>query len=219
MRSKGRSSTHLKRDFFVRHPLAVAFDLLGRTVTVDRDGGVVSGRIVEVEAYTGPEDPASHAAKYRTGVAALSSLPGTLYMYRSYGIHTMWNIVAHEPGAYGAVLIRAIEPVDGEAIMRERRGATVRKLASGPGSLCQALDLRLSDDRADMLAIDWLTLAPGHPCEAVLAGPRIGISTGLRAMWRLFDANSRHVSAHRRGDIVTHTMIAGLISMPGSSHA
>lgn len=208
---------HLPREFFVRHPLMVAFDLLGWNVTVDRDSAVVSGRIVEVEAYAGPEDPASHAAKYRTGVVALSSLPGTLYMYRSYGIHTMWNIVAHEPGAYGAVLIRAIEPGDGEAIMRDRRGPRARKLACGPGSLCQALDLRLSDDRADVLSIGWLKLASERSCTAVLAGPRIGISAGLSARWRLFDANSRDVSAHRRGEMVTRDKISALIPAAGTS--
>lgn len=212
----GSPRAQLSREFFTRHPLMVAFDLLGWTVTVDRDRRVVSGRIVEVEAYAGPEDPASHAAKYRTGVVALSSTPGTLYMYRSYGIHTMWNIVAHDQGEYGAVLIRALGPVEGEAIMRERRGTKARKLASGPGSLCQALDLRLSDDQADLLSIDWLTLSPGPPDGTVLAGPRIGISTGLTARWRLFEATSLDVSAHRRGEMVTRNMIPGLIPEPGT---
>lgn len=216
MHSMVSPGTPITREFFTRHPLMVAFDLLGCNVSVDRDSAVVSGRIVEVEAYAGPEDPASHAAKYRAGVVALSSLPGTLYMYRSYGIHTMWNIVAHEPGQYGAVLIRAIEPVEGEAIMRERRGTKVRKLASGPGSLCQALDLRLSDDRADLLAIGWLTLAPGRSHTAVLAGSRIGISTGLSARWRMFDPMSQDVSAHRRGEMVMRDMIPGLIPEPGA---
>lgn len=216
MPSMGSPRDDLPREFFTRHPLLVAFDLLGWTVTVDRDRAVVSGRIVEVEAYAGPEDPASHAAKYRTGVSALSAKPGILYMYRSYGIHTMWNIVAHGPEQYGAVLIRAIEPVEGEAIMRERRGPKARKLASGPGSLCQALDLRLSDDRADQLSIDWLTLTPGRCHPAVLAGPRIGISSGLNARWRLFDAASEDVSAHRRGEAVTRDMVPALIPDPGT---
>lgn len=215
MHSMGSQQVQLSREFFTRHPLMVAFDLLGWTVTVDRDRAVVSGRIVEVEAYAGKEDPASHAAKYRTGVAALSSMPGTLYMYRSYGIHTMWNIVAHEQGEYGAVLIRAVEAVKGEAIMRERRGTKARKLASGPGSLCQALGLRLSDDRADLLSIDSLTLTPGHSHPAVLAGPRIGISSGLTVRWRLFNAASPDVSAHRQGEMVTRDMIPGLIPEPG----
>lgn len=207
---------HLSREFFARHPLVVAFDLLGWDVTAARDGAVVSGRIVEAEAYAGQEDPASHAEKYRAGTIALSSLPGTLYMYRSYGIHTMWNIVSHQPAHYGAVLIRAIEPVEGESTMRERRGPRAAKLASGPGALCQALDLRLSDDRADLMSIGWLKLVSGRPCAAVLAGPRIGISKGLSAKWRLFDANSRDVSAHRRGEVVNREMIDSLIPAAGA---
>lgn len=212
-----REDTYVTREFFARHPLVVAFDLLGSHVTVDREGALVSGRIVEVEAYAGPEDPASHAGKYRTGTAALASLPGTLYMYRSYGIHTMWNIVAHEAGHYGAVLVRAVEPTRGQTIMRERRGPKATKLASGPGSLCQALDLRLSDDRADLLSIDWLRLDHRERCAVVLAGARIGISKGLTANWRLFDADSREVSAHRQGEVVTGDMITSLIPAPGTA--
>lgn len=212
-----RGDTYVTREFFERHPLVVAFDLLGWEVTVDREGALVSGRIVEVEAYAGPEDPSSHAGKYRTGTAALASLPGTLYMYRSYGIHTMWNIVAHEAGHSGAVLIRAVEPTRGQTIMRERRGPKAMRLASGPGSLCQALDLRLSDDRTDLLLIDWLRLDHRERCAVVLAGPRIGISRGLTARWRLFDADSREVSAHRQGEVVTGDTITSLIPAPGTA--
>lgn len=199
----------------MRHPLMTAFDLLGWKVAVDRGGALVSGRIVEVEAYAGHEDPASHAAKYRAGAEALLSLPGTLYMYRAYGIHTMWNIVAHEAGNRGAVLVRAIEPIAGESIMRERRGPRAAKLATGPGSLCQAMDLRLSDDQADLLAAEWLTLEPERTCSTVLAGPRIGISKGLSANWRLFDADSKLVSAHRRGIVITSDTLPELIPGPG----
>lgn len=205
----------LNREFFERHPVEFAFDVLGWVITVNRDGSLVSGRIVEVEAYAGPDDPASHAGKYRAGTIALSSLPGTLYMYRSYGIHAMWNIVSHQPGHYGAVLIRAVEPMAGTSTMRERRGPKARKLASGPGSLCQALGLRLSDDGVDLLSTPSLTLAPGDPCALVMAGPRIGISKGLSARWRLFDGESREVSAHRRGGIVNRDMIDSLIPAPG----
>lgn len=213
------TAPRLTREFFARHPLAVGFDLLGWDATVRRGGTLVSGRIVEVEAYAGCEDPASHAGKYRAGAEALSSVPGTMYMYRSYGIHTMWNIVAHKPGDMGAVLIRALEPRSGEAFMRERRGPRSARLASGPGSLCQALDLRLSDDRADVLSTDWLALAPGRPCATVLAGPRIGISRGLSVNWRLLDADSRAVSAHRRGETITLEELSALIPNRGSSIA
>ncbi|HEV2065739.1 MAG TPA: DNA-3-methyladenine glycosylase [Thermomicrobiales bacterium] len=203
------------RAFFQRHPLIVAFDLLGHEVTVERDGARVSGRIVEVEAYAGPEDAASHAGRYRAGSAALASSPGLLYMYRSYGIHAMWNIVAHEPNQLGAVLIRAVEPMAGEAVMRERRGPKAKRLASGPGSVCQALGLRLSDDGADVFAIDWLRLSARSACDVVLAGPRIGITRGLSAPWRVFDGGSPDVSAHRHGSPVDRDMIGALIPGPG----
>jgi len=205
------------REFFQRHPLLVAFDLLGYQVTIERDGTQVSGRIVEAEAYAGPEDAASHAGRYRAGTAALASLPGLLYMYRSYGIHTMWNIVAHEPNQSGAVLIRAVEPTAGEAVMRERRGPMAKRLVSGPGSVCQALGLRLSDDGADLLAIDWLRLNARSRCDVVLAGPRIGISRGVNARWRVFDGRSVCVSAHRHGVPVDRDMMGALIAELGES--
>lgn len=203
------------RKFFQRHPLFAAFDLLGCTVRVERDGACVSGRIVEVEAYAGPEDAASHAGRYRAGSAALASSPGLLYMYRSYGIHTMWNIVAHEPDQSGAVLIRSVEPMAGEAAMRARRGPKAKRLTSGPGSVCQALGLLLSDDGADLFAIDWLRLSARSTCDVVLAGPRIGITRGQSAPWRVFDGDSPEVSAHRHGFPVDRDMIGALIPGPG----
>ncbi len=223
-RSSGNGLLHLMndgvarltREFFERHPLLVAFDLLGWVVTVDRDRTSVSGRIVEVEAYAGREDLASHAGKYRAGAMALGSMPGTLYMYRSYGIHTMWNIVAHDEGHSGAVLIRAVEPISGQEIMRERRGPKAAKLASGPGALCQALDLRLADNGVDLLSVDWIRLYRQEACAAMIAGPRIGISKGLSARWRLFDPNSWEVSAHRQGEIVNRDIISSLIPAPGT---
>lgn len=215
MHSANRGSERPGRVFFQRHPLLVAFDLLGYEVTVERDGSRVSGRIVEVEAYAGPEDAASHAGRYRAGTAALASSPGLLYMYRSYGIHTMWNIVAHVPDHSGAVLIRAVEPTTGEAVMRERRGPRAKRLASGPGSVCQALGLRLSDDGTDLLSIDWLRVSARPGYAVVLAGPRIGITRGLSAPWRVFDGGSVDVSAHRRGSLVDRDMIHALIPGPG----
>jgi DNA-3-methyladenine glycosylase len=207
------------RACFERHPLLVSFELLGCVLTNRRDGETVTGRIVEVEAYAGPEDPASHAAIYRAGPAALAARPGTLYMYRSYGIHTMLNIVTHEQGAAGAVLIRAVEPLAGKNVMRSRRGPRAARLASGPGSLCQAFSLRLPDQGTDLLANDWLRLERGDAPARVHAGPRIGISRGVGAPWRLFDADSADVSAHRRGEPVTRETLGSLIPAfdPGSS--
>lgn len=205
------------RSFFARHPLAVGFDLIGAEIASDRDGGHVAGRIVEVEAYAGADDPASHAAIYRAGKMSLAAAPGSLYMYRAYGIHTMLNIVAHEPGESGAVLIRAVEPRDGADIMRERRGLRAARLASGPGSLCQAFGLRLDDHGVDLLANDWLRLALHQHPGPVFAGPRIGISRGIDLPWRLFDPDSCAVSARRRGAAVTRETLVTRI--PASESA
>jgi DNA-3-methyladenine glycosylase len=142
----------------------------------------------------------------------LGGEPGHLYVYRSYGIHTMANVVSHEPGLTGGVLIRALEPVDGIDIQEQRRGTTVpRLLTRGPGVLTQALGLTLDDNRYDVCNGGRIRLEPGAPPEQVLAGPRIGISRSLDHPWRLFDANSRFVSAHRRGVPVTRDSIPELI--------
>ncbi|MEJ7839688.1 MAG: DNA-3-methyladenine glycosylase [Thermomicrobiales bacterium] len=191
------------RQWFERHPFVVAFDLLGHVLSVDRDGDMTSGRIVEVEAYAGPDDLASHAGTLRAGKSALNGESGVLYMYRSYGIHTMLNIVAHEPAEAGAVLIRAIEPVDGHDIMQARRGSSrVDMLTSGPGNVCQAMGFRLSDNGVDLQKSSWIDLKPGPPPSRIWAGPRIGISRSVARPWRLFDADCPFVSSHRRGNPV-----------------
>jgi DNA-3-methyladenine glycosylase len=192
------------RAWYERHPLAVAFDLLGQVFVVERDGTCTSGRIVEVEAYAGPDDLASHSGRLKRARPMLFGEVGRLYMYRSYGIHTMLNIVAHEPGTAGAILIRALEPVDGIAIMQARRSVEfLRSLTRGPGVLCQALGLRLDDNDLDLLVSREIRLESGTPAESVVAGPRIGITRSVEHPWRLFDADSPFVSAHRRGVPVT----------------
>jgi DNA-3-methyladenine glycosylase len=191
------------RSWFERHPLEVAFDLLGMAVAVERDGTRTSGRIVEVEAYGGMSDPASHASFLKAGKENLYDEAGRLYMYRSYGIHTMLNVVAHEPGVAGAILIRALEPLSGIPVMQERRKTeTLRSLTTGPGVLCQALGLRLTDNRYDLVEGTTIQLLPGSPPDQVVAGPRIGITKAVDHPWRLFEAGSQFVSSHRRGTVV-----------------
>jgi DNA-3-methyladenine glycosylase len=200
------------RAWFERHPVAVAFDLLGCELIVERDGEVSSGRIVELEAYGGPEDLAAHSGRLNAAKPVLFGEPGHLYVYRSYGIHTMVNMVSHGPGRAGGVLIRALEPMQGVEFQERRRGTTVpRLLTRGPGVLCQALGLTLEDNRYDIVAGGRIRLQPGTPPENVLAGPRIGISRSVDHPWRLFDAASRMVSSHRRGTPVDRAMIPKLI--------
>ena len=189
----------LDRSWFERHPLRVAYDLLGSMLGVERDGVATRGRVVEVEAYAGPYDLASHSGKYRAARASLFGEQGRLYIYRSYGIHTMLNVVAHEPGDAGGVLFRAVEPCSGVEEMRSRRGDRARLLATGPGSLCQAMGFRLEDDGTDVIDSSWLQLDVTHPIEAAMASPRIGVSKGSSVSWRLFDGTSAMVSVHKRG--------------------
>ncbi len=133
----------LTADFFARPTLKVAPDLLGATLFVQTDAGRCSGRIVEVEAYLGAEDPASHAFGGPTPRSAVMfGPPGRTYVYFIYGMHHCLNFVTEPEGTAGAVLIRGIEPLEGMDLMRARRGKSLDKdLCNGPGKLCQALGI------------------------------------------------------------------------------
>lgn len=191
----------LDRPFFERETVEVARDLLGKVLIRVASEGTTSGRIVEVEAYRDATDLASHAAIYRRGgVQSMSGPAGIAYIYRSYGIHAMFNIVAKTPGSTGAILVRALEPIDGIEIMHRRRGVEeVRNLCSGPGKLCQALEIRLPDHGTDLVTDEHLWLGDGPFPERVFAGERIGITRSIEHPWRFFDPDSRFVSVHHRG--------------------
>lgn len=198
----------MDRDWLARHPAEVAFDLIGCHLTVERDGLVATGRIVEAEAYSGLDDPASHSYRMEGPRELMSRQPGTIYVYRSYGIHTCFNIVSHREGKTGGVLIRAIEPVVGIEIMRERRGHVPdRQLGRGPGNVGQALGVLLADLGDDLFTGEVFSLSEGERPDVVFGGPRIGISKAVDHPWRFFDSGSRSVSAHRRGQPTTLTEI------------
>lgn len=189
----------LERSGLARPTLEVAPDLLGCLLITELAEGRTVGRIVETEAYLGPGDPASHAARLRTErVAAMSRLPGIAYVYRSYGIHTMMNVVAKPEDLTGAVLIRAIEPVAGIELMQQRRGlSSLRLLGSGPGRLCQALGIILDDHGTDLITSTRIWLEAGPPPAAIATSGRIGISRATENQWRFFDATSPFVSPSR----------------------
>lgn len=211
------SDRSINRSWLSRHPVMVAYDLIGCTLTVLREGVAVSGRIVETEAYAGPGDPASHASRLKVAQVAMAGPPGTIYTYLSYGIHTMMNIVAHQDGESGGVLLRAIEPLDGLEVMAGRRnGVDLRRLGKGPGSLGQAMGIRLTDIGTDLLSSGEFVLDHGEPHSPVHAGARIGISRAVMAPWRFFEHPSPFVSSNRKGAQVHRDDVPSLIPPPGT---
>ncbi len=188
----------LARTFYARPAREVAESLIGKVVLTTTGDGPTAGRIVETEAYTGPEDPASHAAE-RTGRtqrnSAMFGPPGTAYIYLSYGIHWCLNAVTDREDHPGAVLIRALEPVEGLPTMRLRRGMPDRDLARGPGRLCQALAITgaLNGHALDRPPLLFQS-APAVPPEAIGRGPRIGINKAADWPLRFTLRGSRYLS-------------------------
>jgi DNA-3-methyladenine glycosylase len=195
-----RRAATLPVSFFDRPVEVVAPALLGALV-VSRIGGVrTSARIVETEAYLGYRDPASHGYLHRRNErnAALFGRPGSWYVYLSYGIHWCANLVCEAEGTASAVLLRALEPVEGVARMRERRGRVDdRDLCSGPGKLCQALGITRDNlDGRMMPGSNVVVEAPRVelPFE-VLTTPRIGITKAADWPLRFAVEGNSHVSA------------------------
>jgi DNA-3-methyladenine glycosylase len=180
----------LARDFFARSVHDVAPDLVGVTLLVDGVGGT----IVEVEAYD-HEDPAAHGYRGMTARnASMFGPPGQAYVYRSYGIHWCLNCVCEGEGVASAVLIRALEPVQGLDEMRRRRGVDDRRLlCAGPGRLCQALGVTREHDG---LPLDEppFELLPRRERAEIVTGPRIGITQAAERPWRYALAGSRFLS-------------------------
>jgi DNA-3-methyladenine glycosylase len=179
--------------FFARTVHDVACDLIGCELYFDGAGGV----IVETESYE-RDDPACHAYVGLTPrTSTLFGPPGRAYVYLSYGIHSLLNAVAEPEGSAAAVLIRALEPTAGIALMRERRGREeLHELCSGPGKLTEALGVGLELNEAPLDAPPFRVLAPpgGAAAPKVLAGPRIGITKAIEHPWRYCAAGSPHVS-------------------------
>ncbi len=193
----------LPTGFFDRDAETVARELLGAYTVSDCGGTRCVGRIVETEAYPGPHDPASHAAAAIGRTPRNDPMfgpPGTAYIHLNFGIHWCLNAVAGPSGYPAAVLIRALEPVEGWAVIRRRRaGRRDRELTSGPARLTQALAIGPQLQR-HRLAKPPLLIAAGEPVpeEDVVCTPRIGISRGIDREWRFYDRRSEHVSRRSR---------------------
>ena len=180
----------LRRDFFDRSVHEVAPDLIGATFLCDG----VGGRIVELEAYH-HTDPAAHSFNGRTERnAVMFGPPGFVYVYRSYGIHWCVNFVCEEAGSASAVLIRALEPLEGLAKMRRRRGMTdARLLCSGPGRLCEALGITHADNGLALDAAPFELRRRTDDVE-IAVGPRIGLTKAVERPWRYGLKGSRFLS-------------------------
>ena len=202
----------LPRGFYDRPTLDVARDLLGKVLVHRHRGTTTSGAIVEVEAYIGESDPACHAAPGLTRRnAPLYGPPGFAYVYLNYGIHYLVNVVTEAEQQPAAVLIRALDPVEGIDVMRRRRTRamkgrrglngrviSVHDLCRGPGNVTMAMGITLAENRLDLLGtrlfVEDRKIATGD----IAWGPRIGIRVGTETPWRAWIAGHPAVSAHQR---------------------
>ncbi len=196
------------RQFFLQPTIDVARHLIGATLhrtlpksELDR-GGAVAGRIVETEAYLPLIDPACHGYKGPTKrSASIFGRPGHAYVYFIYGMHYCFNVTSEPPGIGGAVLVRALEPIEGLELMRNRRAIDTpdAMLARGPGNVCRALGIDKSFDGCDLssgeLTIE-LKVSGNNPAIAI--GPRVGISVASRWPLRFADARSGCISNPRK---------------------
>jgi DNA-3-methyladenine glycosylase len=187
----------LPRAFYDRPTLDVARDLLGAVLVHRRRGVRTSGIIVEVEAYIGESDPACHAAPgLTTRNAPLYGEPGYAYVYLNYGIHSLVNVVTEAAGVPAAVLIRALDPLEGIDAMRRRRGRAMKgrrarasalalhELCRGPGNLTVAMGIGLAENRRDLAGERLSVEDRGIRVGAIVWGPRIGIRVGTERHWR-----------------------------------
>lgn len=176
--------------------VALARFLIGRIVVRRLDGGLASGRVVETEAYV-PGDAACHAVSRRTARnASLFLSTGHAYVYRAYGRSWMLNVSSEQEGVGAGVLVRALEPLEGIALMqRNRGGASLRDLARGPGRLAEALAIDRSLDGIDLCADARLWLATDDAAQGeIAASTRIGITKDADRVLRFFRRGSRFVS-------------------------
>ena len=205
-------SVKLPRGFYDRPTLDVASDLVGKVLVHERRGVRTSGAIVEVEAYIGESDPACHAAPGPTRRnEPLYGVPGHAYVYLNYGIHNLVNVVTQACGSPAAVLIRALDPLEGLEVMRRRRARHMKgrrrsvepsawsshELCRGPGNLTMAMGITLAENRVDLLGYRLFIEDRGIRLGPLACGPRIGIKVGTEHPWRVFVAGHPAVSGSK----------------------
>jgi DNA-3-methyladenine glycosylase len=193
----------LERSFYNRPTLDVARDLIGKVLVHETRAGLASGVIVEAEAYIGESDPACHAAPGPTKRnAPLYGPPGVAYVYLNYGIHYLVNAVTEADGWPAAVLIRALEPLDGLPLMRRRRRKRAdtdsNDLCRGPGNLTRALGITLAQNCLDLTGSALRIEDRRLPPRPVAWSRRIGINVGVEPEWRVTAADSPAVSGRQQ---------------------
>ncbi len=191
----------LSRVFYQRGAGELAPLLLGKLLCRETPQGLSAGMIVETEAYCGPEDDAAHSfgGRRTPRTEAMFGPPGCAYIFRIYGMHCCFNVVAGREGQPQAVLIRALEPVEGLALMEKRRGTRdALQLCSGPGKLCQALEIGMGQYGLDLCGnelylLDYRSFSPAEICLS----PRINVDYAQVCRdtpWRFFLKDNPHVS-------------------------
>jgi DNA-3-methyladenine glycosylase len=190
----------LPRSFYERSTLLVARKLLGKILVRRIGPDLLAGAIVETEAYTGKNDPASHAYMgMTTRNSVMFGKGGVAYVYLSYGSNYCLNATTEKSGTAGAVLIRALEPLEGRVNMKKNRPNAMDdevRLTNGPGKLCQAMRITRSLNGTDLTLDGELSIGdlPGRSGFDIMEGPRIGISKASRRPWRFFVKGNPFVS-------------------------
>lgn len=184
----------LPREFYARDPVTVAKDLLGKTIIHETPDGKVMAKIVETEAYLGKEDEASHGYRRTKRSEIFWGPPGISYVFVNYGVHHCFNTITCPENVPGAVLIRAVEPVEGLELMQKRRGnSELEGLTNGPGKLSQALGITMKHNGEDLID-GGLYIAEGTKPKEIRVSKRIGITRSSDLPLRFFIKNNPFVS-------------------------
>jgi DNA-3-methyladenine glycosylase len=169
--------------------------LLGKTLVYRTPEGKLSGRIVETEAYYGHYDPASHAYRKTRRSSIMFGPPGFAYVYFNYGVHYLLNVVTEDPDTPGAVLIRAVEPLEGIELMKKNRGEMlVERLCNGPGKLTKTFGINLSLNGHDLTKYPLVIIDSPSGKIRIKSSPRVGISVAKEELLRYYVEGSRFVS-------------------------
>jgi DNA-3-methyladenine glycosylase len=200
---RSRVGEALPASFFDRETEIVSRELLGAVLSCRTAEGVAAGRIVETEAYLGEHDPACHAAGpgLTERTRPLYGAPGIAYVYFIYGVHWCFNAVTREHGQPSAILVRALEPLEGVPLMRARRAAakTDRDLTNGPGKLCAALGIGPQHNGVPLQSPPlMITRGITYPDDAIVTAPRIGVTKAADWPLRWYVADSPYVSVRPR---------------------